>query len=159
MPTSNALLMLCAALAACGGKTPEGGNVRESKTPAKEYRRSPVLNKIMKNAVNKPFSKLTFFVFHSEGNFDFSEIDKTTREFHEGISQARAVTDLPVDSAQGREVFTTFLENLDHDCLRLSRAIASHDGNTMQSMLARLSRTCNNCHHFFRLDIADSPEQ
>ena len=113
----------------------------------------------MKNEVNKPFSKLTFFVFHSDGDFDFKEIAKTTAEFHAGIAKARAFPDPPVESEQGREVFATFLEHLDRDCNQLSTAIQDRDGRKMRHLLGKLSRTCNNCHHFFRLDIADSPEQ
>jgi cytochrome c556 len=127
--------------------------------PPKEYRHSPILNGIMKNEVNKPFSKLTFFVFHTDGEFDFNEIAKISTELQHGIAKARAFPDPPVESEQGREVFATFLEHLDRDANKLVDAVAKRDARTMRSSIARLSKTCNNCHHFFRLDIADSPEQ
>lgn len=131
----------------------------EGKKPPQDYRHSPILNSIMKNEVNKPFSKLTFFVFHSDGDLDFPEIEKTTTELYAGIAKARAFPDPPVSSEQGREVFATFLENLDRDCTKLISATAQRDKREIRALLGKLSKTCNNCHHFFRLDIADSPEQ
>jgi cytochrome c556 len=162
----NQLACVVGLLAACSGQPaarrqeqPQPPQQQQPSRSHEEYRRSSELNRIMKNEVNKPFSKLTFFVFHSDGDFDFSEIAKTTAEFRAGIADARNVPDLPVDSDEGREVFTTFLESLDRDASKLSDAVAKHDGGGMQAMLGKLSRTCNNCHHFFRLDIEDSPEK
>ena len=161
--TSYALALgMSLLLGSCGTgqtKEPKATPAAVSNAPEKEYRHSPVLNAIMKNEVNKPFSKLTFFVFHSDGDFDFDEIAATTAAFHAGIAKARAFPNPPVQSQQGREVFATFLEHLDRDCNKLSNAIAQRDGRRMRVLLGKLSRTCNNCHHFFRLDIADSPEQ
>lgn len=117
------------------------------------------LNFIMKNLVNKPFSKLTFFVFHSGGDYNFTEIEKVTREFQEGVARVRAYPTPPVQTEEGRQVFATFLENLDKDGGRLAEAIKVRNGKSMESLVGKLSRTCNNCHHFFRLDIADTPEQ
>ena len=154
-----AMLLLVGGCGTAQTNEPQRTSATASNAPQKEYRHSPVLNAIMKNEVNKPFSKLTFFVFHSDGDFDFNEIAKTTAAFHIGIAKARAFPNPPVQSQQGREVFATFLEHLDRDCNRLSTAIAQRDGRKMRVLLGKLSRTCNNCHHFFRLDIADSPEQ
>ena len=164
MTSATSLGVLLVLAASCGSAAPPAEPTTASgPKPApeapKEYRHSPILNQIMKNEVNKPFSKLTFFVFHSDGDFDFAEIEKTTAEFHAGIAKARAFPDPPVESEQGREVFATFLEHLDRDCNQLSTAITQRDGRKMRQMLGKLSRTCNNCHHFFRLDIADSPEK
>jgi cytochrome c556 len=159
-------LVALALFLGCGSAQPkstdptfEEAEPTTEKPPPKDYRHSPVLNAIMKNEVNKPFSKLTFFVFHSDGEFDFTEIAKTAEEFQQGVSKARGFPDPPVESEQGREVFGTFLEQLDRDAKKLTAAVGLKDARTMRASIARLSKTCNNCHHFFRLDIADSPEQ
>jgi hypothetical protein len=159
--------VLAVVLLGCGGAQPtqseakfeEAKPVDVTKPPPKDYRHSPVLNAIMKNEVNKPFSKLTFFVFHSDGEIDFTEIAKTAAEFQQGVAKARAFPDPPVESEQGREVFGTFLEQLERDGKGFTAAVTQKDARGMKMLVARLSRTCNNCHHFFRLDIADSPEQ
>jgi cytochrome c556 len=144
---------------ACSGTLNTEPKQTAATAKAKDYLHSKVLNEIMKNEVNKPFSKLAFFVFHSDGEFDFAEIARTTAIFHAGVKRVRAFPDPPVQSQQGREVFATFLETLDRDCTRLTQAIGQRDSQQMQSLLGRVSRTCNDCHHFFRLDIEDSPEQ
>ena len=149
-------LSLGLACSGAQGTEPQG---TAATAKAKDYLHSKVLNEIMKNEVNKPFSKLAFFVFHSNGEYDFAEIARATASFHAGVRKIRAFPDPPVQSQQGREVFATFLETLDRDCTRLSQAIAQQDPEQMQSLLGRVSRTCNDCHHFFRLDIEDSPEQ
>jgi cytochrome c556 len=154
-----AAVMIAGCAAATTGPSSQEGTSRTTASSTNDYRHSPELNRLMKNEINKPFSKLTFFVFHSDGEYDYSEIARTTAQFHAGVAKVRAYPDPPVESEQGREVFATFLESLERDCNTLGVAIASRDARQMQKQLGKLSRTCNNCHHFFRLDIADSPER
>jgi cytochrome c556 len=153
IPCATALVLL----AGCGSGGIPPGHDKQVAPPPPTYRHSPVLNAIMKEEINKPFSRVTFFVFHSDGNFDFNEITKSTDELHAGVAKAKAFPDPPVISAEGREVFATFLEGLDRDCTKLSDAVKERDPRRMQAALGKLSRTCNDCHHFFRLDIPDSP--
>ena len=40
-----------------------------------------------------------------------------------------------------------------------SKALARHDKTALEDTLNKISKTCNNCHHFFRLDIKDAPEK
>jgi len=150
-------------LAGCGGapkpaEAEQPGEQPVAKPGAQRQAKSPILNAIMKNEVNKPFSRITFFVFHSDGDYDWAEIGRNTTEFQAGIAKAKAFPDPPVESQEGREVFATFVENLESDAGKLASAISAHDARQTQAVIARLSKTCNNCHHFFRLDIADSPE-
>jgi len=154
---------MCLMLASCGGPDKSAETTpRDDQTPPKRngerQAKSPILNAIMKNEVNKPFSRITFFVFHSDGEFDWVEIGRSTTEFQAGIAKAKAFPDPPVESQEGREVFATFVENLESDSNKLAEAIGARDSRQMQVVISRLSKTCNNCHHFFRLDIADSPE-
>lgn len=129
-----------------------------SKTVSRDYRHSPELNRIMNLRVNKPFSQLTFYVFHSNGDYDFAEIARTVEKFLAGVKEVRAFRDPPVSSEQGREVFSTYLEGLEGDGHRLAAAVSKQDSSAMHKLVGKLSRTCNSCHHFFRLDITDAPE-
>lgn len=111
----------------------------------------------MKAEINKPFSQITFYVFHSGGEYDMAEMAKVTATLRTGIGKVKTFPDLPVESAEGREVFMTFLDTLQADTERLREAIGRRNGPEVQRLVSRLSQTCNSCHHFFRLDITDSP--
>jgi len=121
---------------------------------------SPALNKLMNEQVNPAFSRLSFLGFHADTQDDpeaaRAELATTSRRFAAATAQVAAWADPPVQSAQGREVFQSYAVTLDRDARRLVEAIASGDDATTTSLLEGIAATCNNCHHFFRLEIKDS---
>jgi hypothetical protein len=155
------LLVACATPA---GKTARPAPARPSPEPKSasapahpDYLYSPELNRIMKMEINAPFNKLAFYVFHSGGEFDYIDLARQARVIGTGIEHVRTFPKLPVTSAEGREVFMTFVDTLARDSARLESAIGRKDDLEIQRNVSSLSRTCNSCHQFFRLDISESP--
>jgi hypothetical protein len=143
-------LLLIVTTFGCGGKAPQ--SVEEPK-----LLHSPELNEIMKNEVNEPFSALTFQVFHSEGELDFARISLPASSLRLGIAKVRAIVNPPVQTDEAREVFFTYVDSLVRDSESLVTAASFRDRAKTEAALNRISDTCNNCHHFFRLrDIEDS---
>jgi len=137
-----------------------GAGTSQSATTPPQLMHSPELNHIMKSEVNQPFSALEFMVFHAEGgDLDYTAIGGPAEMLRAGIARVRAIVDPPVQTNEARSVFFTFVENLARDADRFSQAVARRDRAGMESSLNRISETCNNCHHFFRLSIADSPQR
>jgi hypothetical protein len=157
-----ALLTWLALSLGCGGGAAEqraGGTVR--------FLHSPELNEIMKNEVNQPFSALMFLVFHAEeasgeasdgGELDFARIGAPVATLRTGIGKVRAMMNPPVQTAEAREVFLTYVDSLVRDSELLSQALTRKDRPRMESVLQKITRTCNDCHHFFRLKVvAEGP--
>jgi len=147
----TAMLMI-AGLAACGGakSSPAAASSGTSLHSAE-------LNRIMKLEVNQPFSAMQFMVFHAEGEIDYAALATPAETLRGGITKVRAIVDPPVQSNEARSVFFTFVENLSHDADRLAQGVARHDRGQIEAALNRIGDTCNNCHHFFRLAIDDTP--
>jgi hypothetical protein len=153
-----AILSLLALLLGCGGGAAEqraGANVG--------LLHSPELNEIMKNEVNQPFSALMFLVFHAEeasegGELDFARVGAPVATLRAGIGKVRAMLNPPVQSAEAREVFFSYVDSLVRDSELLSQALARKDRPRMEGVLQKITRTCNDCHHFFRLKVvAEGP--
>ena len=53
-------------------------------------------------------------------------------------------------------MFFTFSANVDKQTQTLFEAIERRDGAAAEVQMKEIADTCNNCHHFFRLDIEDS---
>lgn len=153
-----ALLTLLALPLGCGGGVAE----QRAEGPVKLLH-SPELNEIMKNEVNQPFSALMFLVFHSDevsedGQLDFARIGAPVATLQTGIAKVRAMMNPPVQTAEAREVFTAYVDSLVRDSELLSQALTDKDRPRMEGVLQKITRTCNDCHHFFRLKlIAQGP--
>ena len=113
----------------------------------------------MKDEVNQPYSALVFGVFHSENGIDYVAISTPLEALRSGIAKVRDIADPPVETNEARSVFFTYLDSLAHDADKFRGAVARHDQPGMEASLLRLGKTCNNCHHFFRLEIQDTPEK
>lgn len=120
---------------------------------------SPELNRIMKNEVNQPYSALVFGVFHSENGIDYAAIATPLEALRSGIAKVREITDPPVETNEARSVFFTYLDSLAHDTDKFRGAVGRRDQPGMEAALVRLGKTCNSCHHFFRLEIQDTLEK
>jgi hypothetical protein len=146
------LLTLVALPLGCGGGAAERGGA-----PVKLLH-SPELNEIMKNEVNQPFSALMFLVFHSndggdEDGLDFAKVELPVTTLRTGIGKVRAILNPPVQTAEAREVFITYVDALVRDSESLSQALAAKDQGRMEGVLKKITHTCNDCHHFFRLKV------
>ena len=116
---------------------------------------------LMKNEINPAFSKLTFLVTHGEELEEDSaammlELRQAASTLQSSISKLRTWKTPPTDSAQGREVFYTFATSVDASTGRLVDSIVAGDESAATAHLEQIADTCNNCHHFFRLDVEDS---
>ena len=150
-----AILISPALLLGCGGGASErhgggGGPVR--------LLHSPELNEIMKNEVNQPFSALMFLVFHSaetspDGELDFAEITAPVATLRTGVAKVQAMVNPPVQTAESREVFLTYVDSLVRDSELLAQALAGKNRPRMEQVLQKITQTCNDCHHFFRLKV------
>lgn len=148
-----AILMMLCALPACGGAAAE----QRGGSPPKLLH-SPELNDIMKNEVNQPFSALMFLVFHSadsteDGELDYAQIAAPVMTLRSGIGKVRAMLNPPVQTAEAREVFVTYVDAMVRDADQLSQAFESRDRPRMEKLLQKITLTCNDCHHFFRLKL------
>ena len=137
----------------------------KSPVPATEQRPSDAsmtaLAALMKNQINPAFSKLMFLVFHGEDlqedpNAIRSEMQRFATILRSGINELATWREPPTQSTEGREVFFTFSSNVDKQTQSLFEAIERRDAGTAEQQMKEIADTCNNCHHFFRLDIEDS---
>lgn len=148
LPTVLALLLGCGGGGASG---PRGGE-------APKLLHSPELNEIMKNEVNQPFSALMFLVFHAaetseDGELDYAQIGVPVATLRTGLAKVQAMVNPPVQTAEAREVFLTYVDSLVRDAEALSAAFDRRDRPRMENVLQKITRTCNDCHHFFRLKV------
>jgi hypothetical protein len=65
----------------------------------------------------------------------------------------------PVATAEAREVFVTYVDSLVKDSEALSKALAVKDRQQMETVLKKITNTCNDCHHFFRLKVVDGTSE
>src|SRR5882724_10023244 len=139
--------------AGCGGDP-----AQQATLPATRAMHSPELDLIMKNEVNQPYSALVFAVFHGEGGIDYPALATASEVLRTGIAKVRDIADPPVATNEARSVFFTYLDTLAHEAERFHSALVQHDPPGMEASLTRLGKTCNHCHHFFRLAIQDAPD-
>jgi hypothetical protein len=137
----------------CGGGA---ANAPSAGAPPKLLH-SPELNGIMKTEVNQPFSALMFLVFHaaesnpSSSDLDYAKILVPATTLRGGIAKVRQIVDPPVMTSEARAVFYTYVDSMVRDSEQLSDAVASRDRGRTEKLLNKISETCSNCHHFFRL--------
>jgi hypothetical protein len=72
-----------------------------------------------------------------------------------GIAKVRAMVNPPVQTAEAREVFLTYVDSLVRDSELLSQALVAKDRPRMENVLTKITHTCNDCHHFFRLKLVE----
>ena len=149
-----ARLALLALLAGCGPSAPETTN------PAlTDPKRFLDLNKLMKNDINPSFSRLVFFTFHGEEEEPAvvkAELERAAASLIAAFGRLRQWKDPPTQTPQAREVFYTYAGAVDRLTMKLADAIGRDDLDATAKQLEHIANTCNSCHHFFRLRIADS---
>jgi cytochrome c556 len=118
------------------------------------------LDKLMRERMNKVFSTLIFQVFHAEGDLDFASADQHAAELQEVVVTVRNLPMPPmVTSDEAKQVFFTYNDELKHQAEKFVEAVGHRDRANMEALLTNIGQTCNQCHHFFRLDIKDAPER
>ena len=141
------------------------GACAKAPVPSTEQRPSDAsmtaLAALMKNQINPAFSKLMFLVFHGEElqedpNAIRSEMQRFATMLRSGMGELAAWREPPTQSTEGREVFFTYSANVDKQTQALFEAIERRDTDSAEKQMQQIADTCNNCHHFFRLDIEDS---
>jgi hypothetical protein len=137
-----------------------GGGASAQRGDAPKLLHSPELNEIMKNEVNQPFSALMFLVFHSadeseDGQLDYAKIGRPVSTLRTGLGKVQAMVNPPVQTTEAREVFLTYVESLVRDADSLSQAYENRDRPQMERLLKKITNTCNDCHHFFRLKVVE----
>ena len=142
------LAMGCSKPAAQGPEQPKSKSVAE-------------LAALMKNEINPQFSRLMFLLFHGDTVEDDkqtvrAEMQRSATALRTSIGRLRTWEKVPAESSEARDVFYTFAESVDLNTLKLVQAIDRGDDNVATRQLEQIADTCNNCHHFFRLDIEDS---
>jgi hypothetical protein len=149
-------LTIVVLVASCGRPTPGSATHREL------LLHSPELNQIMREMVNQPFSALAYLVLHrgddtsGDGELDYSRLELPVATLRTGLRRVQTLAAPPVRTEEGRAVFFTYVESMATDAEALQGALEEHDDDEMRRLLARISDTCNDCHHFFRLDAATS---
>ena len=122
-------------------------------------RKLEALGALMKNQINPAFSKLVFLLAHADNEDPRAvraELQTAGGNLRKAIGELRMWHDPPTESDQGRDVFLTYAASIDGMTLKLIDAIGRDDRASALGQLEQIADTCNNCHHFFRLDIQDS---
>ena len=151
--------LLTVILTACGG-----GASTAPEPPPPKIVHNEELTGLMKTEVNQPFSALMFLVFHaaeqSPGatDLDYAKIAVPANTLRAGILKLRASSDPPVLTSEARAVFFTYVDAMVRDSSALTEALVRRDRSRTEGLLSKISETCSDCHHFFRLkDIEQGP--
>ncbi len=147
---ASGLLVLLACSGSAGPK---------SATPG--IKKSAPLGALMKEQINPAFTKLSFLVFRGDqmeqpAEVVNAEIVRNARLLGSGTSRLRDWSDPPTETAEAREVFLTYAASVDKTALQLVDAAGRKDATAMATAMEQIAKTCNSCHHFFRLDLEDS---
>lgn len=132
-----------------------------SATQGATIRKLEALGQLMKNEINPAFSKLVFLLAHADKMDEDpravrTELQVAGTNLRTAIGKLRAWQNPPTESDQGREVFLTYAASIDSMTSSLIESIGRDDRTAALGQLEQISDTCNNCHHFFRLDVEDS---
>ena len=85
-----------------------------------------------------------------------AELQQSAATLRTSIARLRVWPKVPAESEEARAVFYTFSESVDGQTGKLLAAIERADRAIAMRQLEQIADTCNNCHHFFRLNIEDS---
>lgn len=130
-----------------GAVKPETGGIEQAKRTE--------LGIFMKTVMNPPFSKLSFLLFHAEGEggeVDPASLPATATELDAASIKLSEWPQPPGDSEQGRQVFFEYAAQLKVSSAGLVKAVGSKDLAVAQKQYEALRKVCNDCHHFFRYE-------
>lgn len=113
------------------------------------------LARFMREEVNVPFSFVMLETASAQRGLRVHRAAIILREAAHDLVQW---SDPPVMSAEGREVFYAYAENLEQHVVRLEDAAAHHEEGLTLDTLEQIRQTCNHCHRFFRPSSVISPD-
>ena len=147
------LAVACALLVGCPKQGP----------PAKPVKTAQMaeLGRLMKDQINPAFSKLSFLVFHGDDMGEDqaalkTELQSLVAGLRQSIGRLRVWQHPPTESKEGKDVFLTYANSIDRMAAQLELEIKTDNDQAAARSLEQIAKTCNNCHHFFRLEIKDS---
>ena len=129
------------ALAACGPVAPEPAQ------PERDLQRDTVLARFMRERVNVPFSFA--LVEHVDGQHP-RRVYRAAVVLREAAQSLIHWNDPPVASAEARQVFYAYAQNLEYHVSLLEVAAGEFDAQESSLSLLEIRDTCNSCHRFFR---------
>jgi cytochrome c556 len=147
------LIMLVICAVSCSSSASKGATAPTAKEQSD-------LDKLMRDRMNKVFSALIFQVFHAEGDLDFAAVNQQALDLQQVVVSVRNL-EMPavVTSEEAKQVFFTYNDALQRQADKFVDAVGRHDRANMEGLLTTIGQTCNQCHHFFRLDVKDAPER
>lgn len=111
----------------------------------------------MRTRMNASYSSLVFLVFHSDGTLDYPKIGQEAIGLRDTVKHVRGLKTPPmVKSDSGLEVYMTYNDTLQRNADLFVEAVDGQDPPRMQVVLGKIGQTCNDCHHFFRVDVEDA---
>jgi hypothetical protein len=119
--------------------------------PVAQRKHSPALAMFMRSRMNPPFSRITFFMFHAEGQ-EASALLSAVEALAEATRQVAVWPDPPTVTEQAREVFFEYARQAEKDAAHLVEIVRSGDRDGMVRAFEDVQRRCDNCHHYFRND-------
>ena len=141
-----------------GSKTGEKTTTDTTAGPAATPAKDSELDKLMRTRMNVSYSQLVYLVFHAEGGPNFEAISEESSRLSEAIDRVLKLHFPPqAKSEQARSVYVDYNEKLKRDNDRFVAATAQKDLATMSTSLTKVGETCSACHHFFRIEIKDTP--
>jgi hypothetical protein len=116
------------------------------------------LGVFMKTHINPAFSKLSFLLFHAEGEDagDPAATPRTADELSRAAAMLATWSDPPVASDLGKMVFFDYAVSLKRDAATLAEALRMNRRDTAVKTFEALRKKCDSCHHFFRFDESGS---
>lgn len=112
------------------------------------------LGRFMREAVNVPFAfvQLETVTAAHRGR----RVHKAANMLHAAARDLVDWSSPPVDTAEGREVFVTYAQQLEYYAATLEDGANERD--LAVDTLDDIRQTCNDCHHFFRPAAKISPD-
>ena len=156
----NRLVLLALVLAGCPANKPPPPVKPD---PGPDQAALAELGLLMKNDINPAFSKLSFLVQHGDGDEDSdpnalkAEIQTSAAKLRTSIARLRTWQHPPTTTKEGRDVFYAFAGSIETTLSKFDDAMTRDDRTAAASSLEQVAKTCENCHHFFRIDVPMPP--
>lgn len=130
-----------------------------SSRPTRDPTKSSQLGMFMKTYMNPPFSKISFLLFHDEGEdseISAAQLPSSADDLARAAERLSRWPDVPGESAQGKQVFSEYAEALRADTRSLVDALRGNQPEGAARVFESLRKKCDACHHFFRFDESTS---
>lgn len=142
---------LALALASCGPTT------LKRTTTSDEPVKNALLNELMRDKLNPPFSQVSFLLFHSadeEANVESTAmmLPDASRDLVHAVEVLAGWTHMPGYSQQAQQVFQEYAASIREDVARFDVAVREGRLDDARTGFDEVQRKCDACHHFFRYE-------